>query len=487
MSQSRSPDIERTGSLCATVSVPTHLISFPHSHRRGRAIPAVIEEEKSFLTRYRSSHNGNFPSLNLTHKEVGGSFYTVREIVRDVIQENKVLGPGSLNLKALNLEDCSNPPTYLTAGSNVHEEDHKNMDLSPIADMNHGEVYGLVNHESWGIVVGDPNDVPVLQSLLDKSSDHLQMNILNHVHQYGNLVDAECKGTNSGKLSGLAHDDLAVYKLDSSELQSDLENCRTQMADQSLPLHHSLSDTYQSKTLELNDNDHENGINHVDDGIDVSAESCDFSQTNRTDVSAEGMVLPALLNSNTSNQLTEGSLSYSTFATSVSKNCNSHLIPLETEKLCSSQDVSEVRQTEDELEVLSMPVNQNPIVNRTESTVILSSSSVDEEAKGPTSLMPEVFVSPPSETLKTEDLVEAQPNGMENIIKEGQNKCHESIDSTLKEVCATEGKAELEGDSGNIARTSRESTDDKQEKTETNPVWEALKSLVNAFIKFWSE
>ncbi|XP_074269579.1 uncharacterized protein LOC141592706 [Silene latifolia] len=55
------------------------------------------EERKSmvetFIKRYQSSNDGSFPSLNLTHKEVGGSFYTVREIVREIIQENRVLGP----------------------------------------------------------------------------------------------------------------------------------------------------------------------------------------------------------------------------------------------------------------------------------------------------------------------------------------------------------------------------------------------------------
>ncbi|KAJ6428869.1 hypothetical protein OIU84_020506 [Salix udensis] len=48
---------------------------------------------------YQNLNNGNFPSLNLTHKEVGGSFYTVREIVREIIQENRVLGSGKLSLE----------------------------------------------------------------------------------------------------------------------------------------------------------------------------------------------------------------------------------------------------------------------------------------------------------------------------------------------------------------------------------------------------
>lgn len=60
---------------------------------------AMVE---SFVKKYQTSNNGNFPSLNLTHKEVGGSFYTVREIVREIIQENRVLGPAKLIAEELN-------------------------------------------------------------------------------------------------------------------------------------------------------------------------------------------------------------------------------------------------------------------------------------------------------------------------------------------------------------------------------------------------
>ncbi|XP_039028511.1 uncharacterized protein LOC120162425 isoform X1 [Hibiscus syriacus] len=54
---------------------------------------AMVE---SFIKKYQESNSGNFPSLNLTHKEVGGSFYTVQEIVREIIQENRMLGPAKL-------------------------------------------------------------------------------------------------------------------------------------------------------------------------------------------------------------------------------------------------------------------------------------------------------------------------------------------------------------------------------------------------------
>lgn len=69
------------------------------------------EERKTmiefFIKRYQSLNNGNFPSLNLTHKEVGGSFYTVREIVREIIQENRVLGPGQFGSEEQNEGDVA--------------------------------------------------------------------------------------------------------------------------------------------------------------------------------------------------------------------------------------------------------------------------------------------------------------------------------------------------------------------------------------------
>ncbi|CAN6913021.1 unnamed protein product [Brassica oleracea] len=51
-----------------------------------------------YFYRHQRLNNGSFPSLSLTHKEVGGSFYTIREIVREIIQENRVLGTSDLIL-----------------------------------------------------------------------------------------------------------------------------------------------------------------------------------------------------------------------------------------------------------------------------------------------------------------------------------------------------------------------------------------------------
>ncbi|XP_068646440.1 uncharacterized protein [Aristolochia californica] len=89
------------------------------------------EERKAmvevFVKKHQASNNGNFPSLNLTHKEVGGSFYTVREIVREIIQENRVLGPATPISENENVGNDPESPVSLsrTCGTaiNLSQED----------------------------------------------------------------------------------------------------------------------------------------------------------------------------------------------------------------------------------------------------------------------------------------------------------------------------------------------------------------------------
>ncbi|KAL2324945.1 hypothetical protein Fmac_024003 [Flemingia macrophylla] len=94
---------------------------------------------QSFIQKYQESNHGNFPSLNLTHKEVGGSFYTVREIVRDIIQENRVLGPAKFTIEELNTDQFfeQNPlgsiardPQPFSAVTENHSEHDKHPDTN---------------------------------------------------------------------------------------------------------------------------------------------------------------------------------------------------------------------------------------------------------------------------------------------------------------------------------------------------------------------
>lgn len=80
---------------------------------------------QTFIQRHQASNNGSFPSLHLTHKEVGGSYYIVREIFRDLIQENRVLAPPKLPPREENMENLDSflenyPLGSISFDPNVH-------------------------------------------------------------------------------------------------------------------------------------------------------------------------------------------------------------------------------------------------------------------------------------------------------------------------------------------------------------------------------
>ncbi|XP_071734614.1 uncharacterized protein [Rutidosis leptorrhynchoides] len=80
---------------------------------------------QTFIQRHQASNKGSFPSLNLTHKEVGGSYYIVREIFRDIIQENRVLAPPKLPPGEENMENLDSflenfPLGSISFDPNIH-------------------------------------------------------------------------------------------------------------------------------------------------------------------------------------------------------------------------------------------------------------------------------------------------------------------------------------------------------------------------------
>lgn len=86
---------------------------------------------ETFIRRYQASNKGSFPSLHLTHKEVGGSYYTVREIFRELIQENRVLAPPKLPPGEQNMESLDSflenyPLGSLSFDPNIHVLPPKN-------------------------------------------------------------------------------------------------------------------------------------------------------------------------------------------------------------------------------------------------------------------------------------------------------------------------------------------------------------------------
>lgn len=174
------------------------------------------EMVESFINSYRLSNEGKFPSVNLTHKEVGGSYYIVREIVRDIIQENRVLGPGGLDAMALSFEDCADS----SESSMKHE---LGQDSIEILDMSGSEVSkGYVPEISSTDESFPLQDNAISTQTLLGSSNILEAGVLNSVVQNGSAADAIFMETNLEKQDEVPSGGSIEFDLNSSEEQARL-------------------------------------------------------------------------------------------------------------------------------------------------------------------------------------------------------------------------------------------------------------------------
>ncbi|KAL0452049.1 UNVERIFIED_CONTAM: hypothetical protein Slati_1183000 [Sesamum latifolium] len=127
---------EGTEILAVTGGWVGQAFAFASSNDSGRKksrIRRSKEERKimveSFITKYQKSNDGNFPSLSLTHKEVGGSFYTPQNdlSVSDELHIATAIVPGITG------EQLSSAPGLQFLGRDVRELHHKRVvnGLSP--------------------------------------------------------------------------------------------------------------------------------------------------------------------------------------------------------------------------------------------------------------------------------------------------------------------------------------------------------------------
>ncbi|XP_050210963.1 uncharacterized protein LOC126661190 [Mercurialis annua] len=129
---------------------------------------------ESFIKKHQSLNNGNFPSLNLTHKEVGGSFYTIREIVREIIQENRVLGPAKSSPEEQDLDKLYTQYSLGTVSSEPEASGSMLPNGSAFASSQHQdlteEVYIMSKELQYGF--GNRKIIDVsLSPLNNKESD----------------------------------------------------------------------------------------------------------------------------------------------------------------------------------------------------------------------------------------------------------------------------------------------------------------------------
>ncbi|NP_001136597.1 uncharacterized LOC100216720 [Zea mays] len=174
------------------------------------------EMVESFINSYRASNEGKFPSVNLTHKEVGGSYYIVREIVRDIIQENRVLGPGGLDAMVLNFEDFAD-----SSGSSMkHELGQDNIEILDTSgsEVSKGYVPEISNTDGSFLL----QDNAISNQTLLGSSNILEAGILNSVVQNGSAADAIFMETNLEKQDEVPSGESIEFDLNSSEEQAHL-------------------------------------------------------------------------------------------------------------------------------------------------------------------------------------------------------------------------------------------------------------------------
>ncbi|KAE8776068.1 hypothetical protein D1007_51348 [Hordeum vulgare] len=219
------------------------------------------EMVESFVDTYRVSNSGKFPSVNLTHKEVGGSYYIVREIMRDIIQENRVLGPGDLNAKTLSFEDCPDSSEL----SNRHELGQDNIEILDMSDGYHGNKDSVLEMSDKGEAFSLQTNFISTEQFLT-SSDILESGILNSVLHNGNVEDATCLEPNLEKQDEALRGKPRESQTKSSEMQA--------------PSLAHVSDLHKETELNNAGDAHDETTSSITDEVTLSSEPSVVSQTN---------------------------------------------------------------------------------------------------------------------------------------------------------------------------------------------------------------
>lgn len=203
------------------------------------------------------SNQGKFPSLNLTHKEVGGSFYIVREIVRDLIQKNRVLGPGSPSMKLLTLEDCleEHETEFYTMDS---EDELSELSIGLPVDAKQKETFShpcgvkdtdeFITLENKDLFVHEQDSQMVFSHVIDHGFNHLQQNTCS-AKEYDNSVAYEFDEVNERKLPI----ETQVSQEISTEVQGDIERFNIHKIEQPKPLRGTLSPAAEDQLVLLED------------------------------------------------------------------------------------------------------------------------------------------------------------------------------------------------------------------------------------------
>ncbi|KAK4359712.1 hypothetical protein RND71_021941 [Anisodus tanguticus] len=467
------------------------LATYNDSGCRKTRIRRSKEERKTmvetFIKKYQNSNDGNFPSLNLTHKEVGGSFYTVREIVREIIQENKVLGPAKLSPEEQNnimfaeqypLGSISTEPQSLS----ISDETNVMSTFSPNHYKSEEADFG-VNRQL------DIAEVEVVDGGLQTSASDVSEKIEQSDETY--IIESDHKKNKddvmySSGINGVDHEMLNEQMVDDYETTKENEI--------SLSLYHQNTSAQVDSTEIISESVNESHPTAKKDeiyGEPISTES----------VVGENLDVEGGLNEL---EASKAGIPLKTSELVVEKFPLGPISKKIDDLDSGSNETTSVPKTSEEAEhehdrIISSDktaqfVNDPVHVIIADPTTEKSSKVLNEKA-GEASL--EISSSSEERTaISTDGVVKASStlNGTVNAYSPMINQTVDSSNSgTSKKPAADEliegkGKASIQkGGNPPLNRIHLETWEGASAKRETNPLLALLKACVTAFVKFWTE
>uniref|UniRef100_A0ACD5Y5W1 Uncharacterized protein n=1 Tax=Avena sativa TaxID=4498 RepID=A0ACD5Y5W1_AVESA len=407
------------------------------------------EMVESFVNTYRVSNNGKFPSVNLTHKEVGGSYYIVREIVRDIIQENRVLGPGGLNAKTLSFEDCPD-------SSELSELGQDNIEILDMSDKN--EAFPL-----------QKNFISTQQLL--GSSNILESGILNSVVQNGNVGDTTCLEENLEKQDEDLCRESRESETGSSEIQAPS------------PAHVS----YFHKEIELDTvgNAHEGTSSSITDEVTLFSDPSAFSQTNGT---LEHVTLPDDCDDITNSAVDEANI------------CSENNGLLQTSRILIEEHeilsetasimIGDVQIADGKFTSATSANQMDAYTSDIRAETVNSAESIDRQDVVEQSLLD----ASPNEQAKSEDLASQPALDAKGLLQtEDQHSRVEKDESEFKKSISGITSEECEGSNGkhehgiSTTTTISRRTGKGQHKKEDNLFWLIIRAFVVSMSKLWAK
>ncbi|URE33529.1 hypothetical protein MUK42_18782 [Musa troglodytarum] len=438
---------------------------------------------ESFIDKYRTLNNGKFPSLNLTHKEVGGSFYIVREIVRDIIQENKVLGPGSPSMKALTLEDCVDEHESENFAINPHYEVFKSS-IELAVDEKQIEISSQphLGEDNEQLVLPDFNEI-IVSGQNSQLFSHVIQHRPNHLEQsssgdneHDNLINTESKEVNLRKPSSWTHDKTGNNEESGSAVHGDLERNEFHKVKQPEPLYETFSITSPEEELLLNE-DVKDICKSLAETVNMSTKKGNY-ETSTTDALPEEKVFISSLTTSDHlfSNLASSEEEFSSLVSSAMKTDSDELVA--PQDVVSIQSLSNVQ--EESNDELSIPNGTELIEN--------TFSSLDDKVTNSMSQVSQNPIFPPSGILQAEAPPVPKVYDTESSKQKTECASAESLLPTMQEISTIPLKTGHKTEDSSMDRSSSKSANANEEiQSKTNPVWDAIKAFVAGFIEFWSD